>query len=818
MSISAAATRIEKWTAATGTLTTPVALDSSSWAWALAADSAGDVYFRETGNQALEKWTAATGTVSTLVTLDRSSWGEALAVDGAGDVYFTEPGNNAIGKWTAATGTVSTLVSLGPDFAMGVAVDGAGNVYTYTANGAIREWAAASGTVATLVSAGLGAAFGVAVDGSGNVYIASTNSGLQEWTAATGAVSTLVSAGRNTPTGVAVDGAGNIFFADIGNGAIYEWPRAFVDTTAKAEPAAAGSDVLPVVLPATANLSGPFAPTSDAAWLTIGGINNGVVSFSFAANPGLAARTGHLMLLGQSIAVTQPGVPFVLAATNLLEGPGAGSDSVVLGASSPWVATANDSWLHVSIQSGAGSANVIFSFDANPGATRTGTLTIAGQTLAVTQAGASYVAANSVIPLVSSWAEGLAVDSAGDVYFSGGHAIEKWTAATGTLTTPVALDSSSWAWALAADSAGDVYFRETGNQALEKWTAATGTVSTLVTLDRSSWGEALAVDGAGDVYFTEPGNNAIGKWTAATGTVSTLVSLGPDFAMGVAVDGAGNVYTYTANGAIREWAAASGTVATLVSAGLGAAFGVAVDGSGNVYIASTNSGLQEWTAATGAVSTLVSAGRNAPTGVAVDGAGNIFFADIGNGAIYEWPRAFVDTTAKAEPAAAGSDVLPVVLPATMNLSGPFAPTSDAAWLTIGGINNGVVSFSFAANPGLAARTGHLVLLGQSIAVTQPGVPFVLAATNLLEGPGAGSDSVVLGLEFSLGGQRKRFLAACEQPKWRGQRECDFRFRGQSRRDAYRHAHDRRADAGRHPGRGQLRRGQFAHHAGFLGVE
>ena len=86
-----------------------------------------------------------------------------------------------------------------------------------------------------------------------------------------------------------------------------------------------------------------------------------------------------------------------LGTTNLLEGPTAGSDSVVLAASNSWTATANDSWLHLSAanQSGTGSANVIFTFDANAGATRTGTLTIAGQTLNVTQAGSSYVAVSS---------------------------------------------------------------------------------------------------------------------------------------------------------------------------------------------------------------------------------------------------------------------------------------------------------------------------------------------------------------------------------------------------------------------------------------
>jgi hypothetical protein len=91
---------------------------------------------------------------------------------------------------------------------------------------------------------------------------------------------------------------------------------------------------------------------------------------------------------------------FALGTSALLEGPGAGSDSVVIAVTpqtGTWTATANASWLHLSsaYESGTGSTNVIFSFDANPGATRTGTLTIADQTLTVTQAGSTYVAARS---------------------------------------------------------------------------------------------------------------------------------------------------------------------------------------------------------------------------------------------------------------------------------------------------------------------------------------------------------------------------------------------------------------------------------------
>ena len=76
---------------------------------------------------------------------------------------------------------------------------------------------------------------------------------------------------------------------------------------------------------------------------------------------------------------------FSLGTTNLLEGPAAGSDSVVLKANSSWTAATNATWLHLSAanQSGPGSTNVVFTFDANSGATRTGTLTIAGQTVTI---------------------------------------------------------------------------------------------------------------------------------------------------------------------------------------------------------------------------------------------------------------------------------------------------------------------------------------------------------------------------------------------------------------------------------------------------
>ena len=90
-----------------------------------------------------------------------------------------------------------------------------------------------------------------------------------------------------------------------------------------------------------------------------------------------------------------------LGATSLLEGPAAGSDSDVVNYAGPWTATAGASWLHTSSH-GSGSGVATFTFDANTGPTRTGTLTIAGQALTVTQAGSGYVAAKTLIPVIST--------------------------------------------------------------------------------------------------------------------------------------------------------------------------------------------------------------------------------------------------------------------------------------------------------------------------------------------------------------------------------------------------------------------------------
>jgi sugar lactone lactonase YvrE len=419
--------------------------------------------------------------------------------------------------------------------------------------------------------------------------------------------------------------------------------------------------------------------------------------------------------------------PLRLGTDMLVEGPAAGTDSVIAIGGGAWNASSQASWLHIS-PAGTGRGVATFTFDANPGATRSGTLTIAGQSLTVVQAGSSYVAANTLTTLTSSalsQPNSVAVDAAGNVYISdqSDNTIKEWHATTGQVTTLVHLGQDA-PGPLAVDAAGNLYITVPGANAVDKWTAATGKLTTLVSLGQNG-PIGVALDHWGTLYIAVAGpqdtNNSIGKWDASTGQVTNLVSLGSIQPFGLALDAAGNFYFADANngGAIYQWNAATG-LHTLVNSGLNHPFSLAVDGSGNVYIAeSLNNAVKEWHATTGQVTTLVSAGLFIPGGVAVDGSGNVYIADTYNGAVKELPQAFVPGAAIQVQAPGGAFVLAPVLPTTESLTGVFAPSSDQSWLIVGPIQNGEVPFKVTGNGG-PARTAHLTVLGQSITINQAG--------------------------------------------------------------------------------------------------
>jgi streptogramin lyase len=424
-----------------------------------------------------------------------------------------------------------------------------------------------------------------------------------------------------------------------------------------------------------------------------------------------------------SVMFTLTNVYYELASAQTSVGSGAGSGSVLLLCNGPWTANGNAPWLTLPAGSAAGTGNALiqFSYSANPNAAaQIGTLTIAGLTFTVNQAGTSFVPVTALNTLVSSGLispQGVAVDASGNVYIadSGNNAIKEWNVNSqqvGTLVSTGLLDPSG----LAVDSQGNVYIADEKHNAIKKWTASTGLVTSLVPGLASPVG--VAVDNLGNVYFSDTSHHYLDEWNAATHQLTKLVTSGLITPTGVAVDGAGNVYfADQKQNVLEEWNATTLQVSTLLS-GLKSPFGVAVDGQGNVYFSETGTkSVKEWSPATGQVTVLISSGLKYPSHIAVDGQGNVYVADLGNQAIVKVTAAYVSlgVTSLNEGAAAGSDAVPVqVLPPTFTVTA----TSNQPWLTVAGFASGNIFFSFTGNTSLSSRTAQVALLGQHVTVTQ----------------------------------------------------------------------------------------------------
>jgi FtsP/CotA-like multicopper oxidase with cupredoxin domain/streptogramin lyase len=719
---------IKEWSPAFNTVSTPI-FSGLSAPEGIAVDPLGNVYIAN-GDSSIKKWSPTSGLLTTL-TSSGISGPSGLALDQAGNVYVALPSLGAIKEWHVADGSVTTVVSSGLNSPYGVAVDVAGNVYIANTYGnSVYVWNAVNHILSPLVTTGLSFPWNVTVDDGGNVYIADGgNNDIKEWVAATGNVVTLAT-GISDSTDVAVDPLHNVYISDFGNNVVRELPWAFVDLTTQNIPADGGNEYFTPVLPLAENLSPPFFPTTNQPWLDVFGTGaGGVIGYFVSPNPG-SARAGALNVLGQNITIQQQGATFTLGTGTLLQGPAAGSNTVVLAADpavATWTASSLAAWLHVSpgYSSGIGSTNFVFTYDTNPGTTRTGQLNIAGQLLTVVQAGSTYVPAPQPVTLVVS--NGLnsptsvAVDGGGDLFVSdsGNSAVKEWVEPANSVST-LFTNGLSTPQGVAVDPAGNVYVADFYSSSIKKWIVGGTNVQTLVS-NLAIPPAGVALDAATNVYWASPGDGAVKEWVASTGLYGTIIRglVGP---YGLALDAARNVYVAdTSANSIKEWSFVNHSIRVLATNGINSPWNVAVDGCGNVYIANGyNNDLRAWIAVNSNLVVLAPSGFSDPTGVAVDGFQNVYIADYGNNAIKELPRAFVDPTPKSEPYAAGSDVLPVVLLQGENLGAPFAPTSDQPWLAIAGVTGGVVSFNFGVNTNMLPRTANINLLGQNIPITQGG--------------------------------------------------------------------------------------------------
>ena len=159
--------------------------------------------------------------------------------------------------------------------------------------------------------------------------------------------------------------------------------------------AAAGGTLGPLSVDATYG-DATWTTSASAGWVTAAPATwtgSGSVTLTAAANPSVQARTATVTVAGQTVTVTQAGATPTLTVTPTTWSVSAsgGTQSVTIGASvsdAPWTAVSSVAWLTLSTASGVGSGTVTLTAAANPSVqARTGTVTVAGQQVTVTQAG-----------------------------------------------------------------------------------------------------------------------------------------------------------------------------------------------------------------------------------------------------------------------------------------------------------------------------------------------------------------------------------------------------------------------------------------------
>ncbi len=246
------------------------------------------------------------------------------------------------------------------------------------------------------------------------------------------------------------------------------------------------------------------------------------------------------------------------------------------------------------------------------------------------------------VPL--SGIEGIATDSAGNVYFSASNCVFKLDK-NGILTLvagnsragysgdggPATSAQLSGPTAIAVDAAGDIFVGDSGNARVRR-ISASGIITT------------IAGGGTGQVYF---------QTAAATATAFSLIS-------GLALDASGDLFISDSGFDVVRKVSPKGIITTVAGTGtygysgdggpavqarLSSPTGLVIDGPGNLFIADSNNSCVRKVAVDGTITTFAgtgfsgSSGDNGPAlnaqlgyprGVALDSSGNLLIADSDN--------------------------------------------------------------------------------------------------------------------------------------------------------------------------------------------
>ena len=199
-----------------------------------------------------------------------------------------------------------------------------------------------------------------------------------------GTVQLTIAASSDTDRSGTATIAGQTFTINQSSGCTYS-----LSPNSQTIPAAGGSGSFAV----NTNASCAWTATANAPWLSVtsgaNGNGPGTVRFSTAANTG-AARTGTITAGGQSFTITEDsGCTATVTPDTITEDKSGGGHNLTI-ATQPdctWTAMSNAPWITFgNPTSGSGNGNVHLDVGANTGPARTGTATVAGDTVTVNQA------------------------------------------------------------------------------------------------------------------------------------------------------------------------------------------------------------------------------------------------------------------------------------------------------------------------------------------------------------------------------------------------------------------------------------------------
>ena len=299
---------------------------------------------------------------------------------------------------------------------------------------------------------------------------------------------------------------------------------------------AAGGDGGVVV---TAQNGCAWTATNNDSFITINsgasGSGDGLVSYTIAANTSSNEITGTMTIAGQTFTVVQTGVgcTFLLDSTSASYDATGGSSNIVVtaGTNCDWLAASNSGFIAITAgSSGTGNGAVSYTVAANPNTFGlTGSMTVAGQTYIITEAGVACALA-----LDSTNADfGVAGGSSNIVVTANGTNCT-WTAVSnsGFITvTDVGIVSGSGTVGYTVATNTDAIV-QTGSITVagQTYTITQPAAPCAFTLDSTN--TDLSADGAtGDITFTANGTNC--AWTAVSNDSFITITNGPSGASGV---------------------------------------------------------------------------------------------------------------------------------------------------------------------------------------------------------------------------------------------------------------------------------------------